>query len=102
MSSRTIGLTLAVASLLCAQCGADGGATCRALPPVGSCLDAAQARACTCDEDCACGTNIATNDCDYGRAECIDGTVKCPDFCNGIAANLVIRCVAGVCDQLVR
>lgn len=54
---------------------------------------------CRADEDCACGVNINTGDCFYGNKNFVNVSQQCPDFCNGIAANLVIRCIGNACMQ---
>ncbi len=102
MSSRIVGLTLALTLLVCAQCGGDGGGQCGALPPLYSCRVPSQARACTCDADCKCGTNTATQECEIGRAECIDASVQCPDHCTGLDGTLTAHCDNGICQQVTR
>jgi hypothetical protein len=47
--------------------------------------------------DCSCGVNIYTGDCFFGNKNFVDTTKQCPDFCNGIAANLILRCVNNTC-----
>jgi len=56
-------------------------------------------KACSSDSDCTCGRHTITNQCFYGNAEYVDTTQQCPDFCNGIAANLQITCIGGQCQQ---
>jgi hypothetical protein len=55
---------------------------------------------CRTDEDCACGRHIKTNECFYGNKKYVDPSKQCPDFCAGIAGNLVIKCVDNRCKQL--
>ncbi|MFH1229057.1 MAG: hypothetical protein V1678_01360 [Candidatus Aenigmatarchaeota archaeon] len=52
---------------------------------------------CLTDSDCSCGVKIGTDECFYGNKEFVDSTKQCPDFCNGIAANLVIICENNAC-----
>ncbi len=54
---------------------------------------------CSSDDDCACGKNINTGDCFYGNKNFVDTKQQCPDFCSGIAGNLVIKCVNNKCKQ---
>lgn len=56
-------------------------------------------RRCSADSDCACGRHIATGDCFYGNKNYVNVSDQCPDFCNGIAANLEIRCIDNECRQ---
>jgi hypothetical protein len=56
-------------------------------------------RYCAIDSDCSCGVKIGTDECFYGNNEFVDTTKQCPDFCNGIAANLIIICENGACVQ---
>jgi hypothetical protein len=52
---------------------------------------------CASDSDCACGVNIKTGDCFFGNKNFVNVSRQCPDFCNGIAANIEIRCVNSTC-----
>jgi len=54
---------------------------------------------CEQDSDCACGKSIETGDCFYGNKAFVDTSQQCPDFCTGIAGNLVIKCVDNICKQ---
>jgi hypothetical protein len=54
---------------------------------------------CSSDQDCACGVNVKNGDCFFGNKNFVDTTRQCPDFCNGIAANLVIECSNSICIQ---
>jgi hypothetical protein len=54
---------------------------------------------CSSDQDCSCGVNIKTGDCFYGNKNFVDITKQCPDFCNGIAGNLEIKCLNSTCVQ---
>jgi hypothetical protein len=56
---------------------------------------------CRTDRDCSCGVRISTGDCFYGNKDFVDSSRQCPDFCNGIAANLVIKCANNECTQSV-
>jgi putative hemolysin len=55
---------------------------------------------CESDADCACGVHISTRDCFYGQKEFVDAGQQCPDFCNGIAAHLEIKCEKNQCTQV--
>jgi hypothetical protein len=54
---------------------------------------------CGSDQDCACGVSVNTGDCFFGNKNFVDTTRQCPDFCNGIAANLAIVCSNSTCVQ---
>ena len=54
---------------------------------------------CQTDSDCACGVSKDTGDCFYGNRNFVDESKQCPDFCTGIAGNLVIECIDNVCTQ---
>jgi hypothetical protein len=73
-------LEIACVSGLCVQ---------RARPA--PCTEASDYRRCERDADCACGVNTASRSCDFGRAECIDSTTQCPDFCTGWGQRLMCR-----------
>jgi len=55
---------------------------------------------CAQDADCACGVSKATGDCFYGNKLYVDTTRQCPDFCTGIAGNLILKCVDNECRHL--
>jgi hypothetical protein len=55
---------------------------------------------CSTDTDCACGVSIKTNECFFGNKNFVNTTAQCPDFCNGIAANLEIKCISNECKQV--
>lgn len=55
---------------------------------------------CASDGDCACGVRINASNCFYGNRKFVDESRQCPDFCNGIAANLAIRCIDSECVQV--
>ena len=55
---------------------------------------------CEEDEDCACGRNINTNDCFFGKKELVNIVDQCPDYCSGIAGNLAIKCENKECIQI--
>jgi hypothetical protein len=55
---------------------------------------------CRMDEDCACGVHNETRNCFYGNKNYVDTSQQCPDFCTGIAGNLVIKCVNNRCTQM--
>jgi hypothetical protein len=63
------------------------------------CSDPEQVHGCANDEDCLCGTNSKTGVCDYGAAACIKTASACPDFCSGLAGNLIWVCHNGLCQQ---
>jgi len=54
---------------------------------------------CETDEDCACGKDIETGECFFGNKKFVDTSQQCPDYCTGIAGNLVIKCVNNACVQ---
>lgn len=56
---------------------------------------------CSVDADCACGTNVRTQQCFYGNKNYV-GAKQCPDFCSGFAGNLEIKCVKSECVQIKR
>lgn len=51
---------------------------------------------CLADYDCACG-NWKTGGCAVGNKAYIDTSKQCPDFCTGIAANLITKCIDNKC-----
>ncbi|MBI5398151.1 eight-cysteine-cluster domain-containing protein [Candidatus Woesearchaeota archaeon] len=60
--------------------------------------------ACSIDEDCICeGIDKKTGNCFIGNKQYyekyVDKSKNCPDFCGGIAGNLVIKCVNSQCLQ---
>jgi hypothetical protein len=55
---------------------------------------------CSTNDDCACGVSIKTGYCFFGNKNFVNTTFQCPDFCNGIAANLEIRCISNDCKQI--
>jgi eight-cysteine-cluster-containing protein len=60
---------------------------------------------CASDSDCICdGTDTSTGRCYLGNRDYysknVDPEKDCPDFCTGIAANLVVRCVDNKCIQM--
>ena len=60
---------------------------------------------CTTDDDCVCGgIDKANGNCFLGNREYYDRYVDklsdCPDFCAGIAGNLVVRCIDSTCMQV--
>lgn len=58
-------------------------------------------KACTQDADCECGVRVGTGDCFYGNKNYVNASQQCPDYCTGIAGNLRISCVAGMCAQII-
>lgn len=54
---------------------------------------------CQADSDCACGMRVGSGACFYGNKEYVNTSGQCPDFCGGIAGNLVLRCVNESCVQ---
>jgi len=57
---------------------------------------------CEKDTDCACGVHIKTGNCFYGNKNYVNTEQQCPDFCTGIAYNLMIKCVNNECKQVPR
>ena len=57
-------------------------------------------RQCRTDSDCACGVRITTGGCFYGNQQYVNELEQCPDFCTGIAGNLVIKCIDAECKQV--
>jgi hypothetical protein len=57
---------------------------------------------CLADSDCACGVHIKSRICFYGNEDYVDTSEQCPDFCNGIAAHLIIKCINNECAQINR
>ncbi|MDD5171684.1 MAG: DUF333 domain-containing protein [Candidatus ainarchaeum sp.] len=55
---------------------------------------------CAENSDCACGVHKTTRQCFYGNKDYVDVSQQCPDFCNGIAAHLQIKCVQNRCLQV--
>jgi len=60
---------------------------------------------CAVDSDCICdGIDRLTGKCYLGNKDYYDKNVDtskdCPDFCTGIAANLVVKCVDSKCIQV--
>lgn len=55
---------------------------------------------CEQDKDCACGININTGGCFYGKRQYVNTQKQCPDFCSGFAGNLIIKCVNNECKQI--
>ncbi len=55
---------------------------------------------CEKDSDCSCGRHITTGECFYGNRQYVDTEKQCPDFCDGIGANLKIACVNKECRQV--
>jgi len=58
---------------------------------------------CNVDADCTCGgIDAKTNDCFIGNklysSKYVDLSIPCPDFCSGIAGNLVTRCIDNKCQ----
>jgi hypothetical protein len=69
------------------------------LVSLGSGPPASNEKYCGFDDDCACGVHVKTGECFYGNRNFVDASKQCPDFCNGIAANLEIKCVENECVQ---
>ena len=65
----------------------------------GECSGVIDQKYCYTEEDCACGVHVETGDCFYGNKDFVIETEECPDFCSGIAGNLVIECIEGKCTQ---
>lgn len=47
---------------------------------------------CNSATDCACGVDIDSGQCAVANAQYVDTQEQCPDFCTGIAGNLVTVC----------
>ena len=59
---------------------------------------------CTVDDDCICGgVDANTDQCFLGNKDYyqhnVDKKKDCPDFCTGIAGNLVVKCLDNECVQ---
>ena len=65
------------------------------------CASAAEAAACASNEDCACGTNAATGQCDVAVAECVSGDA-CERFCSGYGYDLGAVCRQEQCTRARR
>ncbi len=55
---------------------------------------------CQIDEHCACGAHYKTGDCFVGNKNYVNVSKQCPDFCGGIANNLVLKCLNNKCQQI--
>ena len=55
---------------------------------------------CKTNADCACGVDKETGKCAFGNKKYIDTSKQCPDFCSGIAGNLIIKCVNNRCTPV--
>lgn len=100
MKNRII-LFLLIASLVVSGCGSAN------LPKSASSAKDANISmdSCADDSDCACGgVDRNTGRCFLGNIEYqkryVDMSRQCPDFCSGIAGNLVTRCVDSKCMQM--
>ena len=61
---------------------------------------------CLSDSDCICGGfDKKTDSCFIGNKEYynkyVDKKKNCPDFCSGIAGNMVAKCVDNTCRQML-
>ena len=65
------------------------------------CTAATEAAACVSNEDCACGTNTATGQCDVAVSECVSGDA-CERFCSGYGSDLRAVCRQGRCTRARR
>lgn len=65
----------------------------------GECSQIDKYNYCQKDSDCACGVRKDTTDCFYGNKKYVNTDKQCPDFCTGIANNLVIKCYMNECTQ---
>ena len=67
-------------------------------------VDADDKLFCSTDDDCICGGIDKDGMCFLGNLEYyeknVDKSRDCPDFCAGIAGNLVVRCVDSNCMQV--
>ena len=66
------------------------------------CSDVEMSMVCSQDSDCSCGVHIVDGSCFYGNQKCVNEEEQCPDFCSGRAGQLAIRCMDGICAQVVR
>ncbi|MBI4738095.1 eight-cysteine-cluster domain-containing protein [Candidatus Woesearchaeota archaeon] len=85
----------------CAQLAAPGGLV--RTPPQKK-ETAPNPLSCSIDEDCVCqGIDKKTGNCFIGNKQYyekyVDKSKGCPDFCSGIAGNLVVKCVNNECLQ---
>ena len=63
-------------------------------------VSAVHEKYCTEDNDCACGIHKNTEQCFYGNKKYVDMTKNCPDFCDGLAGDLELRCIEFECTQV--
>ena len=56
---------------------------------------------CTADSECACGTHITTGECFYGNKAYVNTKKQCPDFCTGIYASFIQKCVEKKCEKVL-
>jgi hypothetical protein len=68
-----------------------------ALVLLSGCASKVSETACATDSDCACGTHVQTGECFVGRAEFVNVSRQCPDFCTGIDGRRQTRCMNGTC-----
>ena len=73
-------------------------AACEQIPPETDKLS------CNSDSDCVCGgIDKLDNNCFLGNKDYynqfVDKEKQCPDFCNGIANNLEVKCIENKCKQ---
>lgn len=55
---------------------------------------------CITDQDCECGTHIATGECFVGSRSFVNVEKQCPDYCTGIAGMFETRCVNHQCKTI--
>jgi hypothetical protein len=99
-----MGVAVAMAAVPAAvggvACGKETGPEAAAAAAPGP-VDAAEVPACskpcTSTAECACGRDRASGQCAVGRAECIDTSNPCPDFCAGIDGRCSTACIDGAC-----
>ena len=63
-------------------------------------VSAVHEKYCTEDDDCGCGIHKTKEECFYGNKKYVDLTKNCPDFCDGIAGDLELRCIEFECTQV--
>jgi len=81
-------------------CSFSGGAKCEEWAFFRGECSAGKPDFCEADSDCGCGVLKDTRECFYGQKEFVDAAEQCPDFCNGIAAHLEIKCIKNQCTQV--
>ncbi|MBW2971783.1 eight-cysteine-cluster domain-containing protein [Candidatus Woesearchaeota archaeon] len=96
-------ISIAVFLLLIIGC-APSGAPGRVTTPAPRELESMDS--CTVNDDCVCGgVDTYSGRCFLGntdyQAKYVDTSKDCPDFCTGIAGNLVVKCIDSRCIQMM-